>query len=163
MLGTWLLTRLDNRPLALAVAALVWPTSCVTAAAGLSDPSLPGACSWPGRSERWAAWSMAPPATAGRSSGRSSIASGLSRSSFVFALTVPFLVFGAIQVLTLVGLGAFTPDRTAQALWAILPVLVVIPVGTRIARRLNQRAFERIVMVLLAFAAVRLVLSAFGI
>jgi uncharacterized membrane protein YfcA len=48
-------------------------------------------------------------------------------------------------------------------LWAILPVVVVIPIGTRIARRLNQRAFERIVMALLAFAAIRLLLSAFGI
>jgi uncharacterized membrane protein YfcA len=81
----------------------------------------------------------------------------------VFALTVPFLVFGSIQVVALFSLGAFTPDRTNQALWAILPVVVVIPIGTRIARRLNQRAFERIVMALLAFAAIRLLLSAFGI
>jgi len=161
--GTWLLTRLDDRPLALAVATLVLgyivlsivrPTLRIDPARGLS-------LAWP----IGAVGGLVHGATgnSGPVFGTFLHSLGLSRSSFVFALTVPFLVFGAIQVVTLVGLGAFTPDRTAQALWAILPVLVVIPVGTRIARRLNQRAFERIVMALLAFAAIRLVLSAFGI
>ena len=161
--GTWLLTRLDDRPLALAVATLVLgyivlsivrPTLRIDLSRGLM-------LAWP----IGAIGGLVHGATgnSGPVFGTFLHSLGLSRSSFVFALTVPFLVFGAIQVVTLVGLGAFTPDRTAQALWAILPVLIVIPVGTRIARRLNQRAFERIVMALLAFAAIRLVLSAFGI
>jgi uncharacterized membrane protein YfcA len=163
VLGTWLLTRLDNRPLSLAVAALVLgyivlsivrPNFRIDASRGLS-------LAWP----VGAIGGLVHGATSnsGPVFGTFLHSLGLSRSSFVFSLTVPFLVFSSIQVLTLAGLGAFTPERTAQALWAILPVLIVIPVGTRIARRLNQVAFERIVMALLAFAAVRLALSAFGI
>ena len=163
VLGTWLLTRLDNRPLAVAVAALVLGYIAVS----LARPDLRMN---PDRGLRWA-WPIG--AVGGLVHGATGNSGpvfgtflhslGLARSSFVFALTVPFLVFGAIQVVTLFSLGAFTAERTTQALWAILPVLVVIPVGTRIARRLNQRAFERIVMALLAFAAVRLLLSVFGI
>jgi uncharacterized membrane protein YfcA len=163
VLGTWLLTRLDNRPLALAVAAMVLAQIAVS----LARPDR--------RIDRARglklAWSIG--VFGGLVHGATGNSApvfgtflhrlGLARSSFVFALTVLFLVFGSIQVATLLGLGAFTPERTSQALWAILPVLVVIPVGTRIARRLNQRAFERIVMALLAFAAIRLLLSVFGI
>ncbi|HKY47251.1 MAG TPA: sulfite exporter TauE/SafE family protein [Acidimicrobiia bacterium] len=161
--GTWLLTRLDNRPLALAVAALVFGYIAVSFARPnlRMDPARGLKLAWP----IGAFGGLVHGATgnSGPVFGTYLHSLGLARSSFVFALTVPFLVFGAIQVVTLFSLGAFTPERTNQALWAILPVLVVIPVGTRIARRLNQRAFERIVMALLAFAAVRLLLSVFGI
>lgn len=163
VLGTWLLTRLDNRPMALAVAAMVLAHIAVS----LARPDLRMnmarglKLAWP----IGAFGGLVHGATgnSGPVFGTFLYSLGLARSSFVFALTVPFLVFGSIQVATLFGLGAFTLERTAQALWAILPVLVVIPVGTRIARRLNQRTFERIVMALLAFAAIRLLLSVFGI
>lgn len=163
VLGTWLLTRLDNRPLALAVAALVLGYIAVSLVRPdlRMDPARGMKLAWP----IGAFGGLVHGATgnSGPVFGTFLHSLGLARSSFVFSLTVPFLVFGSIQVVTLFGLDAFTPDRTTQALWAILPVLVVIPVGTRIARRLNQRAFERIVMALLAFAAIRLLLSAFGI
>jgi uncharacterized membrane protein YfcA len=86
----------------------------------------------------------------------------LGRSSFVHMMSLTFQVFGLIQLVTLVILGAFTPERTEQALWAIVPVTVMTAIGIRIGRRLNQRAFEFVVLALLAFASVRLVLSAFG-
>ena len=163
VLGTWLLTRLDNRPLALAVAALVLAYIAVSLARPdlRIDPARGLKLAWP----IGAFGGLVHGATgnSGPVFGTFLYSLGLARSSFVFALTVPFLVFGSIQVVALFSLGAFTPERTNQALWAIVPVVVVIPIGTRIARRLNQRAFERIVMALLAFAAIRLLLSAFGI
>lgn len=163
VLGTWLLTRLDNRPLALAVAALVLGYIAVSLARPdlRMDLSRGLKLAWP----IGAFGGLVHGATgnSGPVFGTFLHSLGLARSSFVFALTVPFLVFGSIQVVTLFSLGAFTAERTSQALWAILPVLVVIPIGTRIARRLNRRAFERIVMALLAFAALRLLLSVFGI
>ena len=163
VLGTWMLTRLDNRPLALTVAALVlgYIALSIVRPDLRIDPARGMSLAWP----VGAIGGLVHGATgnSGPVFGTFLHSLGLPRSSFVFALTVPFLVFGSIQVIALVGLGAFTPDRTSQALWAMLPVLVVIPVGTRIARRLNQRTFGRIVMALLAFAAIRLILSAFGI
>lgn len=84
----------------------------------------------------------------------------LSRSSFVHMMSLTFQVFGFIQVVTLVSLGAFTSERTVQALWAIVPVTLMTSIGIRIGRRLNQRAFELVVLALLGFAAVRLLVSA---
>jgi uncharacterized membrane protein YfcA len=163
VLGTWLLTRLDNRPLALAVAAMV--ASYVVVSLRRPDFRLSPEA---GRRLVWPVGALGglvhgATGNSGPVFGTFMHSLGLDRAAFVFAVTVPFLVFGAIQILTLATLGAFTPHRLAEAMWAILPVLVVIPIGTRIARRLNQRTFSRIVLGLLAVAALRLVFSAFGV
>lgn len=84
----------------------------------------------------------------------------LPRDEFVFALTVTFLGFGALQIATLAQLGRFTTEALGPALLAILPVLVVIPLGEAVSRRLNPQAFGRVVLALLAFSAVALVVSA---
>lgn len=84
----------------------------------------------------------------------------MSRASFIHMMSLTFTVFGLIQLVTLALLGSFTPERTAQALWAIVPVAVMTAVGIRIGRLINQKTFERVVLVLLGIAAVRLVWSA---
>ncbi|MET0567266.1 MAG: sulfite exporter TauE/SafE family protein [Acidimicrobiia bacterium] len=86
----------------------------------------------------------------------------LGRSSFIHMMSLTFQVFGVIQLVTLIILGAFTPERFEQAVWAIIPITVMTAVGIRIGRRLNQRAFEFVVLALLGLAAVRLLLSATG-
>jgi uncharacterized membrane protein YfcA len=75
-------------------------------------------------------------------------------------MSLTFQIFGLIQLVTLVALGAFTEERTVQALLAIVPVVAMTAVGIRIGRRLEQRAYELIVLALLGFAAVRLLWSA---
>ncbi|MEX0668062.1 MAG: sulfite exporter TauE/SafE family protein, partial [Acidimicrobiia bacterium] len=114
VLGTWLLTRLDNRPLALAVAGLVLGYIVVSLVRPdfRIDPSRGLKLAWP----LGAIGGLVHGATgnSGPVFGTFLHSLGLARSSFVFALTVPFLVFGSIQVLTLFGLGAFTPDRTTE-------------------------------------------------
>jgi uncharacterized membrane protein YfcA len=84
----------------------------------------------------------------------------LPRREFVFAVTIPFLVFGTVQVFTLAGLGSFGGARLAQALLAILSVLVVTPIGTRIGDRLKSQTFSRLVLALLALSGVVLIASA---
>jgi uncharacterized protein len=84
----------------------------------------------------------------------------MARSSLIWMLSLTFLLLGLIQLVTLIVLGAFTEERTVQALLAIVPVVVMTPIGIRIGRRLEQRAFELIVLILLGFAAVRLLVSA---
>jgi uncharacterized membrane protein YfcA len=161
--GTWLLTRLDNRPLALAVAAMVFgyialairrPDFRITREQGLR---------WVWPVGAFGGLVHGATGNSGPVFGTFMHSLGLTRSSFVFAVTVPFLVFGSIQVATLAGLGSFSSERLGQALWAILPVLIVTPVGTRVARRLDKRTFGWIVLALLAFAGLRLVFSALGV
>jgi uncharacterized protein len=81
------------------------------------------------------------------------------RASLVHMMSLTFQIFGLIQLVTLVVLGSFTPERTEQALWAIVPVVIMTFIGIRLGRRLNQKAFEWVVLGLLGFAAVRLLLS----
>ncbi len=84
----------------------------------------------------------------------------LPRTEFLFAVTIPFLVFGSVQVVTLAGLGSFTGDRVVQALLAILPVVAVTPLGTRIGARLASRTFSRLVLALLGGSGLVLLVSA---
>lgn len=163
VLGTWLLTRLDNRPLAVAVATmvLVYIGVAVRRPNLRVDPKIGLRLAWPVGAV--GGFVHGATANSGPVFGTFMHSLGLARSSFVFAVTVPFLVFGTIQVITLAGLGAFSSERLTQALWAIIPVVVVIPIGARIARRLEQRTFGWIVLGLLGAAALRLALSAFGI
>jgi uncharacterized membrane protein YfcA len=84
----------------------------------------------------------------------------MSRASLIWMMSLTFQVFGLIQLVTLVALGAFTEERTMLALLAVIPVVVMTAVGIRLGRRLEQRAFELIVLALLGFAAARLLLSA---
>jgi uncharacterized membrane protein YfcA len=77
-------------------------------------------------------------------------------------MSLTFSVFGLIQLLTLVALGAFAPERTVQALWATVPATAATIVGIRIGRLLDQRTFELVVLALLGFAAARLLWSVLG-
>lgn len=79
------------------------------------------------------------------------------RDEFVFALTVTFLGFGLLQTGTLLQLGSFAGERLGQALLATIPVVVVTPLGEAVARGLNPAVFSRAVLALLAFAGVVLV------
>ncbi|HEY4607017.1 MAG TPA: sulfite exporter TauE/SafE family protein [Acidimicrobiia bacterium] len=160
--GTWLLTEVDDRilsvVLSVVIVAYIWRY--------LADPHF--------ALERETARRMAAPmglvgggllgatGTAGPLIATYLHAIRLGRSSFVHMMSLTFQVFGLIQLVTLVILGAFTPERTEQALWAIVPVTVMTAIGIRVGRRLNQKAFELVVLALLAFASGRLVLSAFS-
>jgi uncharacterized membrane protein YfcA len=84
----------------------------------------------------------------------------MSRASFIHAMSLTFTVFGLIQLVTLVILGAFTIERTTQAVWAIVPVTAMTAVGIHIGRLINQKTFERVVLVLIGLAALRLFWSA---
>jgi hypothetical protein len=86
----------------------------------------------------------------------------MNRASFIHMMSLTFTVFGLIQLVTLVVLGAFTPVRTTQAIWAIVPVAMMTAVGIRIGRLINPKTFERVILALLGFAAARLLWSALG-
>jgi uncharacterized membrane protein YfcA len=159
--GTWLLTEIDDRVLSVlvALAILGYIVRHVTDSEFRLDRA---------RARRWAApMGLVGGTLIGATGiGGPLIATYLhsirfSRSSFIVALSLTFQVFGMIQIAMLLWLGSFTPDRTIQALWAILPVLAMTPLGIVLGRRLTQRWFEAVVLMLLAFAAIRLLVSAF--
>ena len=159
--GTWLLTEIDDRFLSVLVAIVIvgYIISYV------NDPELELDRR---RARRWAApIGLVGGALVGATGvGGPLIATYLhsirfSRSAFIIALSLTFQVLGAIQIVALLWLGAFTPERTVEALWMILPVVAMTPLGIVIGRRLSQRWLEVLVLALLASAAVRLVVTAF--
>jgi len=81
----------------------------------------------------------------------------LSRDAQVFSVTLLFLVSGLAQVTFLAAAGAYTEERLIAAAGVLVPVLAMIPIGTRIRGRLDTRAFERAVLGVLVISAVALV------
>jgi uncharacterized protein len=81
-------------------------------------------------------------------------------AAYVLSLSTLFLVFSAIQVVTLLGLGLYTGDRLRDSVLAMVPIAVMLPLGSRLSRRLPTAVFRRVVLVGLAVTAVALVNSA---
>ncbi|HKZ19095.1 MAG TPA: sulfite exporter TauE/SafE family protein [Acidimicrobiia bacterium] len=160
--GTWILTEIDDRILsvviALVIAFYIWRH--------LADPQF-------GLDRKTARRVAAPMGLLGGGLLGATGTAGpliatflhsirLNRSSFIHMMSITFSVFGLVQLVTLVVLGAFTPERTTQALWAIVPVAAMTVLGIRIGRLIKQKTFERVVLTLLAIAAIRLISSALG-
>jgi hypothetical protein len=160
--GTWILTEVDDRILSVVIAVLIG----VYIWRYLADPNF--------GLERETARRIAAPmglvgggllgatGTAGPLIATYLHSIRMSRPSFIHMMSLTFSVFGLIQLLTLVALGAFTPERTMQALWATVPATAATIVGIRIGRLLDQRTFELVVLALLGFAAARLLWSVLG-
>jgi uncharacterized protein len=87
---------------------------------------------------------------------------GLRPRAYVFSLSVLFFVGALVQVVTLAAVGLYTGSRFWESLLALVPIALTLPLGTRAARRLSPRAFQRVVLVLLAASALTLLYDAMG-
>ncbi len=86
---------------------------------------------------------------------------GLSRTGFVFAISALFLSFSAAQIPSLAVAGILTWERLLLSTLALVPVLIGMPLGGWLASRMSREAFNRLVLVLLAVIAAKLVYDAF--
>lgn len=155
--GTWLLTELDDR-------ILSWALAGVVAAYIIRFLTRPDYHLEAGTARRL---TLPVGLAGGVLTGGTSIGGPLfatylhglrlDRSRFVFVTGTIFGVLSPIQLVVLASLGSFTPTRLSQAALTIIPVLVVLPLGMAVARRIPQRVFEYAVLVLLAYSAVQLV------
>lgn len=84
----------------------------------------------------------------------------LPREAFVLAQTAVFQVFAIMQALSLTALGLFTPQTVAEGALALVPALIALPLGMRLAKRVPRQTFDRLVLTLLALTAVKLVYDA---
>lgn len=157
--GSWLLTELDDRILSLVLALVV----VAYIVRSVTSPDFELAL---GLGKRLAGpvGLIGGVMTGGTGSGGPLYATflhalRLDRETFIFTMSLLFLIFGPIQMIVLATLGSFTQPRILQGLAALIPLTVVIPLGVVLSRRLRQRAFELAVLALLAFSAVRLLLT----
>ena len=87
---------------------------------------------------------------------------GLKRRAFIFAVTVPFLIIGVVQMLSLAALGGYDTQRVVLGVIAIVPAFAVMLPGIRLGERLEQRTFQYVVLAILGLGALRLLWSAFA-
>lgn len=76
--------------------------------------------------------------------------------TYVFSVTAIFGVSGAVQLSLLLGTGELTTTRAVVSALAFVPVLAMLPVGTRLRTRLGGRGFELAVLAVLVASAVAL-------
>lgn len=158
--GTLLLKTLDGRLLALALAAMILVY--------LGVATLRPGFSLPPRFTRVSS----PPVglLAGGLQGATGISGpllttyvhsfGLAPSAYVGSVATLFVVFSVVQTVTLFSIGLYPAARVAESLLALVPIAVLLPIGSRVARRLSPVAFQRVILVLLAATAAALAADA---
>ncbi len=86
----------------------------------------------------------------------------LNRTAHVFAISAMFLLFSAVQLPALAFAGVMNWPVFLQGMFAIAPAVGAMPLGAWLSGKLSQRAFDRLVLVLLAVVAVQLVAKGFA-
>jgi len=76
--------------------------------------------------------------------------------SYVFAITLPFMVLALAQFVSYMSIGMYTPRLYLESLLAIVPALIAIPLGVRVRALINQRIFDAIVLVMISLIGLRL-------
>lgn len=84
-------------------------------------------------------------------------ASGLARETYAFMTAFTFLLFGLAQFTAMSQVALLTTDRLAIGLIAIVPTLLFTQVGLRISRKISEKAFNRLLIVLFVLMEIKLV------
>jgi uncharacterized membrane protein YfcA len=85
----------------------------------------------------------------------------LPREAHILSVTGIFFFVGISQLVGL-GVSGRLNDRLAAAMLAIVPMLVMIPVGTRLRDRLSGRAFDLAVLAVLTVSVTALLIRTFA-
>ncbi len=158
--GTVVLSSVDATMLSVALAAVI--LCYVLVVLSRPDVSLPPAVS------RW----TSPPVgfLAGGLQGSTGVSGpllttylhgfALRPAAYVLSLSVLFLVFAIVQVVSVAVLGLYTAERLRDSVLALVPIAVMLPLGSRLSRRLPVAAFRRVVLAGLVVTACVLVVGA---
>lgn len=155
--GTWVLANIDERALTILLA--VWIAFyLVTVIFGLRiEP------------EGKAAGALSPLLTllAGVSQGATGMSGpfiatwahawGLVKETYVFATSLLFMAISCTQVVGVTVAGLYDHERVVQGLLAIIPVMIFVPLGMRLTKRISPRHFNWIIVGLIAAMEVKLV------
>lgn len=160
VIGTWLLHALEPRILSLALAVLL--LAYLVLFISPVDVRL---------SPRITRWTSPPVGlVAGALQGATGIAGPLvqtylhayrlDKQVFVVSTVTLYGVFAITQGLTIASLGLYSPSRLFESVLALVPMLVMLPVGARVALRMSQRVFDYFILVLLTAGAAKLTYDA---
>jgi len=83
----------------------------------------------------------------------------LEHGAHVYALSWLFLAVTAMQVVALGAAGILRWEWLAEGVFALLPVALAMPLGHRLAARLDRRIFDRVILAMLAVIGLYLALD----
>lgn len=86
----------------------------------------------------------------------------LTKDAYVFTVTTIFGITGAVQLVLLAASGAYTVERSAVSALAFVPVLAMLPIGSRLRDRLGGAAFDRAVLAVIVASGIAVFLDAFA-
>lgn len=84
----------------------------------------------------------------------------MERPEFVGTISIFFLGMSILQIPTLVALEIMTWERFGLAVAGTIPLFGAMPVGEWAAKRVSKATFDKLILLLLAVIAVRLIYSA---
>lgn len=86
-------------------------------------------------------------------------AMGLDRRVHVFAVSAMFLLLGVIHLPALFFSGIMKPDWLLEAVLALIPIAVFMPLGQRVAGKLSRKAFDRMILIFLGLMGIKMVIG----
>jgi len=86
----------------------------------------------------------------------------LPRVVFIATISVFFAVMSLVQIPALIWLGLLDVTRLWLGLAAVVPLLLFMPVGNFLAQHVSRQVFDRVILILLALIATRLIWQALG-
>lgn len=84
----------------------------------------------------------------------------VTRPVFIATISVFFFAMATVQIPVLYGLGLMDGQRLLLGLAAVIPLLAGMPFGAWLAARLSRQTFDRVILMLLAVIAARLIWQA---
>ncbi|MFP3915118.1 MAG: sulfite exporter TauE/SafE family protein [Actinomycetota bacterium] len=85
---------------------------------------------------------------------------GVPPRAFVFTISTLFQVFAVVQALGFVVAGVYTPDLVGASVAAAAAAMTVMVFGIRLSPRISPVAFDRLVMAVLGFSALKMLYDA---
>lgn len=82
------------------------------------------------------------------------------RVAFVATISAFFAAMAVVQIPLLTHYGFLTWERFFWSCGALVPLLAGMPIGAALARRLSKDVFDRVILILLAIVALRLLFEA---
>jgi len=86
-------------------------------------------------------------------------ANGLVRETYAFATAFTFLLFSGAQVAAMLRLELFTQERLMIGLIVVVPTLLFTQLGIRLSRSVSERAFHNILIALFVAMELKLVID----
>jgi len=84
-------------------------------------------------------------------------AMGFVKETYVFAAALLFMSISVTHVLGISIAGLYDEERIVQGLLAIIPVMIFVPIGMRLTKRISAKAFSMVIIGIIALMEVRLI------